>query len=435
MKIKKHLGLAPLIDGFKQSFLDYKDERRETSISYSALDTALSGLACMFYKSGNMVNFQERMQQKHHRNNLQTQFGVINTPKDNQMRTIIGELPSAQFASVFDNYLAKLQRSKHLAGFQFQKKYLVAIDGTEYFSSDSINCPSCLTQTKRNGVIKYSHKVLQPIICHPDKKHILPLMPEEIKNTDGEEKQDCEINAAYRLLPTIRKSHPRMNFIWLADSLYATAPFITSIKDAGEDFILRVKQGDHKNLFKAIEIAPYESLKTTVGKGKTTIAHRWYKDIQLNASTDITVSVIRAFAITTDKDGNVSSTVIGVWATNLDVNETTVVDITKAARSRWKIENECFNALKNQGYDLTHNWGHTNGESFNFYLLIMLAFYIHQILEMTDKLFQWCRSITRTFKQLWTDLEVFFSHFLFDSWEDMLCFYAEKREKPPPFII
>ena len=74
MKIEKHLGLAPSIDGFKQSFLDnYKDKRRETSRSYSARDTALSGLACMFYKLGNMVNFQERVKQKHHRNNLQTQ--------------------------------------------------------------------------------------------------------------------------------------------------------------------------------------------------------------------------------------------------------------------------------------------------------------------------------------------------------------------------
>jgi len=434
MKLKKHLSLPPLVDGFKKAFNDYKDTRRENSTQYTALDTALSGLACMFYKSANMVNFQERMEHKHHKNNLQTQFGVINTPKDNQMRNIIGAIPSAQFAPVFENYLAKLQRGKQLAGFQFQKKYLVAIDGTEYFSSDTINCPCCLTQKKRNGVVQYSHKVLQPIICHPDKKHILPLMPEEIKNTDGQDKQDCEINAAYRLLPAIRKSHPRMDFIWLADSLYATAPFVRSVLDAGEEFIFRVKQGDHKKLFETIETSPYESFKTTSDNGKTTIAHRWYKDIPLNASTDITVTVIRAFAITTDKKGNIISTVIGVWATNLDVNETTIVGITRAARARWKIENECFNALKNHGYDLTHNWGHSNGESFNFYLLTMLAFYIHQILEMTDKLFQWCRSITRTFKQFWTDLEVWFSHFLFESWEHMLCFYAEKRDKPPPFI-
>lgn len=434
MQLKKHLSLAPLINGFKKSFYDYQETRRGSSTTYSALDTALSGLACMFYQSGNMVNYQERMERKHHKNNLQTQFGVVHTPKDNQMRKIIGSIPSAQFAPIFDDYLARLQRGKHLASYQFQKKYLVAIDATEYYSSEAINCACCLTQTKRNGVVQYSHKALQPIICHPDKKHILPLMPEEIKNTDGTEKQDCEINAAYRLLPSIRSRHPRMSFIWLADSLYATAPFIQTILDAKEEYLFRVKQGDHKKLFKAIEKAPYESLKTRNDSG-TTIAHRWYKEIPLNGSTDITVTVIQAFAISMDKKGNQTSTTLGVWATNLDVNATTVASITKAARARWKVENECFNTLKNNGYDLTHNWGHVNGESFNFYILIMLAFYIHQILEMTDKLFHWCRSITRTFRQLWSELEVIFGMFLFESWEKMLCFYAEKREKPPPFII
>ena len=86
--------------------------------------------------------------------NFQTQFGVSNTPKDNQMRSIIGSIPSSQFAPVFENYLTRLQRSKHLAAFQFQKKYLVAIDGTEYYSSDKISCSCCLTQTKRDGSIQ-----------------------------------------------------------------------------------------------------------------------------------------------------------------------------------------------------------------------------------------------------------------------------------------
>lgn len=50
----------------------------------------------MFYKSSTMVNFQESMEQKFHRNNLQTQFGVVHTPKDNQMRKIIGAIPLRQ---------------------------------------------------------------------------------------------------------------------------------------------------------------------------------------------------------------------------------------------------------------------------------------------------------------------------------------------------
>ena len=107
-------------------------------------------------------------------------------------------------------------------------------------------------------------------------------------------------------------------------------------------------QGDHKKLFKAIETAPYERLKTRNDSG-TTIAHRWYKEIPLNGNTDITVTVIQAFAITMDKKGNQTSTTLGVWATNLDVNATTVASITKAARARWKVENECFNTLKNNG--------------------------------------------------------------------------------------
>src|SRR5690606_10779923 len=108
MKIKKHLSFKPLVNGFKKAFIEYDDGRKEDSISYPALDTALSGLACMFYQSGTMVTFQERMEQKYHKNNLQTQFGVSKTPKDNQMRKIIGLIPSTQFAPVFDDYLAKL---------------------------------------------------------------------------------------------------------------------------------------------------------------------------------------------------------------------------------------------------------------------------------------------------------------------------------------
>ena len=432
MTPRKHLSFEELINDFKKAFDGYADIRREKSISYSAVDTALSGLACMFYKSGNMVNYQKRMEERCHRNNLQTQFRVCDTPKDSQMRSIISSIPSTTFAPVFKTYLGKLQRSKELASWQFQERYLAALDATESYSSDNIHCPQCLTQTKSNGSVRYSHKVLQPIICHPDKRHILPLMPEAIRNTDGEEKQDCEINAAYRLLPKIRATHPRMPFIWLADSLYATAPFIKSLLAAGEDYIFRVKQGDHKKLFEAIEAAPYESLKVQTENKNTQIAHRWYKDIPLNGSTDIKVTVIRAFAITTDKEGKQSSTTIGVWATNLTINEGNIASVTRAARARWKVENECFNALKNQGYDLTHNWGHVNGECFNFYILIMLAFYIHQILDMTCKTFQQCRVIGRTFKQFWTDMEVLFNMFLFNSWEGMLDFYMDRSKKPPP---
>ena len=93
-------------------------------------------------------------------------------------------------------------------------------------------------------ITKYRYKVL----THPIKERVralilqvaeelgvIPLMPKDISNTDGNKKQDCETNAAKRLIPKIRKTHPRMPMIWLADSLYATTPFIELVQQKAED--------------------------------------------------------------------------------------------------------------------------------------------------------------------------------------------------------
>jgi hypothetical protein len=432
LTVKKHLSLKPLIEGFKKAFKSHYDKRRQKSIEYSVHDTALSVLACMFYKSRSLLRFQSLLKQRTYRNNLETQFGVYDTPTDNHIRSIIAEIPVETYAPVFSDYLQRLQRSKHLQKYRFLGKYLLAIDATQYHFSHTIHCSACLTK-EHNGKIEYSHQALQPIICHPDNGQILPLMPEAIKNEDGTDKQDCEINAAKRLLPKIRKQHPRMEFIWLADSIYATAPFIKTILDEKEEFIFRVKKGDHRSLYRHIETAEYESHRNVMGN--TTIAYRWYKNVPLNKSTDIKVTVIQAFVIKKDKNGKQISTMVGVWITNIMADQANIAEITRAARSRWKVENQCFNSLKNCGYELTHNWGHVNGEAFNFYVVLILAFYIHQILELTDNLFQWCRKVCRTYAELWEDLRVLFKMTVFDSWEHMLARCIEVNGFDPPEIV
>lgn len=432
IKIKKHLSLQPLIDGFKSYISALPDNRRSKSVNYQIDDTTLSTLACMFYKSSSLLKYQRLMKKRLYRDNLQTQFGVTEIPSDNQIRTIISSINPNEFQPIFGNYLKRLQRGKYLSKFSFEDKYLVALDGTQYYSSETIHCEECLQKKKRNGKIEYSHQALQSIICHPDQKQIFPLMPEPINNSDGKDKQDCEINAAKRLLPKIRSQHPRMNFIWLADSIYATKPFIESITQNNEYYIFRVKQGDHKYLYECLETSEYSKHRSAMGD--TSISYHWYENVPLNKSSGITVTVVKAFTITKDRDGKQKSTIAGVWATNLDVSKTNVAKITKAARARWRIENQCFNTLKNFGYNLTHNWGHQKGTSFNFYILIMLAFYIHQILELTDQLFQWCKKICVTYDDLWDELLGMFKLILFESWEHMLIHCLDNNGVDPPEI-
>jgi hypothetical protein len=69
-----------------------------------------------------------------------------------------------------------------------------------------------------------------------------------------------------------------------------------------------------------------------------------------------------------------------------------VYEIMRAARSRWKIENETFNTLKNQGYHFEHNSGHGYENLCSVMtMLMMLAFLIDQVQQLCCKVYQKAR--------------------------------------------
>jgi hypothetical protein len=64
----------------------------------------------------------------------------------------------------------------------------------------------------------------------------------------------------------------------------------------------------------------------------------------------------------------------------------------RGGRARWKIENETFNTLKNQGYNLEHNYGHGKQHlSTVLAMLMMLQFLIDQVQEVACPLFKAAR--------------------------------------------
>ena len=103
----------------------------------------------------------------------------------------------------------------------FDARYLITLDGSRYFSSDSVHCKYCLTTTQQ-GITSYHHDILQAAIVRPHKREVLPLAPEFVRNSDASggkcRKQDCELKAAYRMLGRLRSDYPRMAAIIVADS-------------------------------------------------------------------------------------------------------------------------------------------------------------------------------------------------------------------------
>ena len=311
--------------------------------------------------------------------------------------------------------------------------YLVSIGGSEYFSSGNIQCPHCLI-TESKGKRRYHHQILQSVIVNPDMRQVIPIFPEQISNRDGTKKQDCEINAGKRVIHNIRKAHPKLGIIITGDDLYSKQPFIDELKKNRMSFILVAKPTDHKILFQWVDeltqLGGGDSLELTDEKGRRH-RYQWVNDVPLNGTKDADHVNFFQYQIVSK---NNKITYKNSWVTDISVNKNNVVTLVKGGRARWKIENETFNTLKNQGYHIEHNFGHgKHNLSMVFFVLNLLAFYVHQILELTDRLYQTVRYTKFTSrKEFWNQLRCTFRILVFRSFEHMLAYILNPPELMPP---
>jgi len=419
---KKHLSFTALRTAFSEHLQSLEDGRQAAKCHYTLHDVAMSAFACMYFQDPTLAEFQRRMEEGQHRNNLRTLFGVANIPKESQLREILDALPSEQLAPIFPDVYERLRRHKHLESYKLFSEYLLcAIDGTQYHSSKQVHCSCCLQKQHRNGEITYSHAVLQGAIMHPDKKQVIPLMPEAIQNSDGQQKQDCESKAAKRFIARLQVTHPRQRFVIVGDGLMSHQPMIQDVIAQKMHYLFVAKPGDHTWLYEWLEAySELPSLEYTDERGRVH-RYRWQNTVPLNGNAG-TLEVNWFEYRLINAQGK--ETYRNSWVTSFEVNAENVIELVRAGRCRWKIENECFNTLKNQGYHIEHNYGHGQQHlSFNMYLLTLLAFLFHQTAELTDGLYQACRKKAVSKRYLWERLRGIINILVVPSWNTLLEMY------------
>ena len=402
------LGFSNLRKTVSDRVNEIGETRQAGKIKHSTHDTCLSALAMMYFQDASMLEFQRRLQENIQTNNLKTLLQVETIPKDNQLRDIIDSIPYQQLFPIFGDFFRLVQ---------------LPIDGSQYFSSETINCPSCQTKAHRNGTISYSHQALCGSIVHPEKRQTLPLAPEPIKNSDGSKKQDCEINAGKRFLSRIRKEHPKLRIVITADDLYSKQPFIEVLDQNKMSYILIAKPSSHPVLFEQImakenqdqvQLLEFQDHKGAIHR------YEWINDIRLNGNKS--APLVNFFEYSIIKDGD-KITYTNSWVTDIRVSDINVTKLVKAGRAKWKIENENFNTLKNQGYHAEHNFGHGKKNlSFNFFLFILMAFFMHQIIEIRDPLYQKARAKFSARKEFWNQIRCTIRVMIFENWESFLRF-------------
>jgi hypothetical protein len=262
---------------------------------------------------------------------------------------------------------------------------------------------------------------------HPDSKVVLPVMAEPIKNQDGAIKQDCETNAAKRLLPLLKQQFPKKGLIITGDDLFSRQPMIESVLEQGFHFFFVAKASSHTYMYNWLNASDQlHELREVDSKGRT-ILYQWMNDVPLyGEKKSVRVNYFCKKRLITNSRGKVVVIRTESWVTDLEVDRNNVMLFVRGAKSRWKIENECFNTLKNQGYHLTHNYGHGEQHlAFNFYLCTLLAFLFHQVFELCDQVFKACRVAGGSKRNLWEKLRSLTSSFIFETWEMLLAFYLD----------
>jgi hypothetical protein len=426
-KARKHLSADALFGLVRNGFAHIPDYRlSETDIALA--DALMAAFAMFSLKAPSLLAFdKERVE-----GNLHTIYGIERVPCDTHMREILDPVSPKWLRPVFKSVFRQLQRGKALEPMTFlDGYYLLALDGTEYFSSKTIHCASCLQRTHRNGSVTYAHQMLGAAIIHPDQRAVIPLMPEPIVNRDGTDKNDCERNAAKRFVAKLRQDHPHLKFIITEDSLSSNAPHIATLHDHDLRYILGVKEGDHGYLFQQVKVAEQAGRVTSYERHERAagLVHRFrfINDLPLNASqAHVRVNFIEYWEMGDERVQHFS------WVTDLRVSTRNVYALMRGGRARWKIENETFNTLKNQGYHFEHNYGHGEQNlSVVFATIMMLAFLVAQTQQLCCALFRAVWAKLGSKRLLWERMRALFYSYALESmhelWEALWYGYARHR--------
>lgn len=416
-KCRKHLSSDAFLRLLKRRFTTVPDHRNGDKVTFPLADVLQSGFALFVLKDPSLLAFLERAGDA----NLHAIFDIGQVPSDTQMRTILDDVDPEYLRPMFNDVLGQAQRGKVLEDYVFlEGKYLLLLDGTGYHSSKAVHCDCCQEKVnKQTGEITYQHQMLAAVLAHPDLREVLPLAPEPIQKADGDTKNDCERNAAKRLLPKIRAEHPHLRFIVVEDALASNAPHVRLLKELGMSFLLGVKPGDHAFLYQNICTAIDEDRMTTLSwqEGPIRCELSFVNDVPLNGSNqDLRVNYL--YYAEYGPDGGELKRF--AWVTDLTITNKNAKLLMRGARARWKIENETFNTLKNQGYHYEHNFGHGKKHlAVVLAVLMMLAFLVDQVQQRCCPLFRAVLTKVKSKRALWDNMRSRFKVLTYRSMEHL----------------
>lgn len=422
-----------MIGSLRSAISMFPDTRTGKNTQYEMMDTAAGAFSVFFTQCPSFLEYQKLMDKRYGLSNAKTLFGIHDIPTDNHIRDLLDPVAPDSLTTVFEQCFNALETSSHLDAFRIglggnNDDLLIAIDGTEYHSSETIHCDNCSTRN-RDGHTRYVHSMVTPTVVMPGKNTVVSLPPEFITPQDGATKQDCEQNATKRWVAKHGKKYALLGATILGDDLYCHEPMARLFLEKGFNFILVCKPESHKTVYEWINgITKKKVVDKFDGKTHQIYTYNYAEGVPLRDGKDALPVNFVEVTVTDRKTGK--SLYHNAFVTNYQITPDTVETIVVAGRTRWKIENENNNTLKTQGYHLEHNFGH--GKMYLSMLLAtmnILAFLFHTLLELMNGKYKLLRKVVGARVRLFNDIRTLLSYHCYKSFSNLLDFMIAGLKK------
>lgn len=396
------------------------DTRVQDACIYSTRFLAWWGIALYLFQlsSRRQLDFELRDGGSQVRANLNRLAETEQTtlPVHDTLDHFVGHGTLAGWERLRTQLVQRLLRMKALDAARLLGRPVLLLDATGLLCFQRRHCSHCLVR-KHGKKTLYYHHVLEAKLLGPAGV-VVSLGSEFIENTDvadsqgksaEEVKQDCELKAARRLLPRLKKEYPQLAFVLAVDSLYGCGTLFALAAELGWSYVVTFKEGRTPTLWREFQTllpqCPENVLRLTWKEGLEQ-EFRWVNQLVYEDS-EVRSWKLNALECTeTTKTTAGSTQQYFAWLTPLPVNRKTVVEIAqKGGRYRWKVENEGFNRQKNSGLNLEHVYSIDPEKWKIYYLLLQIAFILVQLLERGSLLRRLAAELGRPFWKLFGSLK------------------------------
>lgn len=368
-------------------FCGVTDPRNPLKITYPLASLVFSGILMFLchLKARRQIGFLLRNWPS--ASKFHSLFEVETFPHGDTVNDAFMKLDPQQAQDAVSSMVENLIRQKVLYPYRLWDVYfVVAVDGTGVLTFHERHCCHCLTRT-HNGKTLYYHNVLEAKLVTPN-GFAFSLMSEFIENPGQyPTKQDCELNAFYRLAASLKKRFPRLPILLTMDGLFAGGPVFKLCRTYNWKFMIVLKDNNLPSVnseFAALcKLQPENQVLWHTGKKAEIMQRfRWVDDIMYMDSLhrEHRISVLECRETKPGKLGRETSTF--KWVTNCNITANNVIALANdGGRIRWKVENEGFNVQKNGGYVLEHAYTKNPTAAKVFYYVLQIAHMLAQLIE------------------------------------------------------